>query len=190
MAGAFPPLHPGCSLDLLQGQHNGIWNLLSLQSWKRPSPSSLCCIPCLQDSMSCLCLSLFPYFVGEHLPVAFQEVHVIKNFGDLAQLELAYLSPTSTSMICLIVFLNRIIIGNNFSFLILKHCPTVLSSVTGFENSSAKSDFLSFVCDLFFHQGTFTMFSVTPVFWKFTLLYLGVGLLSLIIPDAVGPLPV
>ena len=43
---------------------------------------------------------------------------------------------------------------------------------------------------VFFHQGTFTMFSVTPVFWKFTLLYLGVGLLSLIIPDAVGPLSI
>ena len=31
---------------------------------------------------------------------------MIKNFGDLAQLELAYLFPTSTSRICLTVFLN------------------------------------------------------------------------------------
>ena len=43
---------------------------------------------------------------------------------------------------------------------------------------------------VFFHQGTFTMFSLTPVFWKFTLLYLGVGLLSLIILDTVGPLSI
>ena len=34
------------------------------------------------------------------------------------------------------------------------------------------------------------MLSLTPVFWKFTLLYLGVGLLSLIIPDTVGPLSI
>ena len=43
---------------------------------------------------------------------------------------------------------------------------------------------------VFFHQGTFTMFSFTPVFWKFTLLYLGVSLLSLIIPNTVGPLSI